>query len=351
LVYESRRPEENYNQFGEMFEPQAWGLRLGYSQLERRIGEEIDYLRTPSLYLVYAKPLSDNLKLGISGDGFYGVYSSQDNTDKVTLSPFGGGGGISYNNGILALGMNLEYHYPIFKYEGPLADEQFSGHAVSPVFGALLAFSNIKWSSALSYRWVKLNGSSDGNSIGSLKIKGYSAKSVFRMSSYFLRAAGFFEYHNNRPLYIDENDSIWFETGYSSYRFGGGLGISLTRLTAGFEGRYGRSESDDRVAGTVRRSSEYGVRIGAELEVVREFFLRGGYNYSEFDPDLENSNGTNDHTVTNILTCGFGINLFADSRIDFAYNYKQSHLMLTDERVTDHIFFIYLKRFLGLNEM
>jgi hypothetical protein len=143
IVYRSRSIEETYDLFGNKVSP---------------------------------KPVSQNLDLGISADGFYGYYDFPASDEKVTLMPFGGGGGISYNSDILTLGLNTEYHYPMFTYDGSVGSENFSGHAVSPAFGSLIKFTHITWVGAIDYKWVSLNGSADGNDIGDLKITGYSAK-------------------------------------------------------------------------------------------------------------------------------------------------------------------------------
>ncbi|TET62774.1 MAG: hypothetical protein E3J47_03135 [Candidatus Stahlbacteria bacterium] len=350
LIYVSRQIEESYDYFGNASKPQAWGVYAGYSHLSRDFAdvEGSDVIRTPSLAIVYSKSISDNLSYGLSGDGFCGAFTSADKEDKINLTPLGAGLGMSYNNEVVSLGMNIDYHYPMFTYthtwEGGEFKERFTGHALSPSFGSLVKFPNITWVSALDYKWVNLGGSYDGNDIGGLKIEGLAAKTQILFAPSFIRITGFVQYDYKKPVYTDNTDNIWFETAYKNYTFGGGAGVILNIVKAGIEGLYTSIRAEDKLFEETLRSSDMSIKLGAEFGLIKDFFIRAGYNYGQFDPDLDDIIDADDCIITNTLTSGFGINFFRNTRIDLAYNYKWAKTDVDpEEQITDHIISLYLK--------
>ncbi len=343
IIYRSSRHKSTYDFFGNPRKPQAWGVNAGYSQLQREFRDDgmSDAIRTPSFSLVYSRPLFKRFDLGLAGDGFYGAYSSPDNEEKITLMPFGGGGGISFNSDVVTLGLNGDYHYSSFSYDGTMGSEKFSGHALAPSFGSLVRFTNFIWVGSFNFRWVNLAGTANDEDMGELKIIGYSTKTQILFSPHFARVAGFVKYDNKKPVYTDENGDTWFETAYDSYDFGGGCGIAIARINAGFEGLYRYLLTDDLVSEQIIKSNSVILRCGAELSFIEKFFARGGYIYNTFDPDLDLDS---DKTMTNTVTAGFGLDFFENTRIDIAYNYKWMKTDLyPDERVTDHVVFMYFK--------
>ena len=350
LIYVSRQIEESYGYFGNVSKPQAWGVYAGYSQLNRGFVdvEESDVIKTPSLAIVYSKSISDNFAFGLSVDGFLGAFTSADKQDKISLTPFGVGSGISYNNETVSLGLNIDYHYPMFTYthtweEGEFK-ERFNGHALSPLFGAVVKFSRITWASALDYKWVSLGGSYDGNDIGGLKINSFSVKTQILCEPSFVRITGFVEHDYKKPVYTDNTYNIWFETAYKNYTFGGGAGMVLDIAKVGIEGLYKSIRAEDKLSEETLRSSDMSIKLGAELGLIKNFFIRAGYNYGQFDPDLDDIIDADDCIITNTLTSGLGINFLRNTRIDLAYNYKWAKTDLDpEEKITDHIISLYLK--------
>jgi len=86
------------------------------------------------------------------------------------------------------------------------------------------------------------------------------------------------------------------------------------------------------------------IKLGAEFGLIKDFFIRAGYNYGQFDPDLDDIIDADDCIITNTLTSGFGINFFRNTRIDLAYNYKWAKTDVDpEEQITDHIISLYLK--------
>ena len=110
--YESRRLEEKYTEFGEKIPPMAWGFYASFAQVS---AESSDVVNTPEFLIIYSRPLSPSLDFGIQADGFYGSYKSAYQDRKASLIPLGGRGGISLVNRRLTLGIDLDYHYPMFK--------------------------------------------------------------------------------------------------------------------------------------------------------------------------------------------------------------------------------------------
>lgn len=344
IIYRSSRHESTYDYFGNPRKPQAWGVNVGYSQLQREFRDDgtSDAIRTPSFSFVYSRPLFEGFDFGLAGDGFYGAYNSPDSEEKITLMPFGGGGGISYNSAIVTVGLNGDYHYASFSYDGTLGSEKFSGHAIAPSIGSLVRFANFIWVGAFDYRWVNLAGTANGEDMGELKITGYSTKTQILFSRHFARVAGFVKYDSKKPIYTDESGDIWFETAYDSYDFGGGCGIVISQINAGFEGLYRYRLADDLNSEQIVKSNSVILRCGAEFSFVENLFVRGGYIFDAFDPDLDLDS---DKTMTNTVTAGFGLNFFENTRIDIAYNYKWMKTDLDpDERVTDHVVFVYFER-------
>lgn len=344
IIYVSRRTREVYDSFGNELKPRSYGVYLGYSQLNSEI-EDMDVrssLKTPSLGLIYSKPISDNFDFGLTGDGFYSTVSSSPNDDRISLLPFGGGLGISYNSQSVGLGLNGDYHYSMFKYKGAFADEKFKGHAFSPSFGSLVKLANITWVGALDYKLVSLGGTSnDTIDMGDLKINGFSAKTQLLFAPSFVRVTGFVQHDYKKPIYTDANDDIWFETSYKNYTLGGGTGLALTQVKAGFEGLYAMFAADDEMSNSTVEASALILKCGAELGLVKGFFIRGGYNYNQFDPDQDESN---DQSTINTITGGLGLNFWENARVDIAYNYKWTKMdEFPDEQITDHIVFLYLK--------
>ncbi len=351
FIYASRRIEEAYDDWGNLLRPQAYGVYAGYSQLTHEFVDagESDIVRTPSLSIIYSKAISHYIDFGLSSDGFYGLFNSADRQDKVTFLPLGGGLGVSYNRESVSFGVNAEYHYPMFDYthtmsSGGKYSEDFSGHALSPSLGSLIRFANITWAGVFDYKWVSLSGSTGDADMGDLMINGYAAKTQLLYVPSFIRFTGFVQYDYKKPKYTTASDNIWFETAYTNMVLGGGAGVTLRQIEAGIEGLYNYFRADDEIIEEAFRSSSILIKCGAELHLIENFFIRGGYNYSQIDPDLDDIIDTGDRTTVNTITGGLGINFLRNTRIDIAYNYKWATTDLDpDERITDHIIFLYLK--------
>ncbi|UCG29576.1 MAG: hypothetical protein JSV53_08675 [candidate division WOR-3 bacterium] len=342
LIYISRRTEAGYDYFGGELSRQSWGFWGGYSRLSRTFDEETESIGTPSLNLIYARPFSDRFDFGVAFDAFYGSYSSPGGTYGASLVPLGGGAGVSYSDAKFDVGINTEYHYLNFSFEYPSGtEESFSGHALSPVLGWVLRMAGLTWANALNYRWVNLVGSYDGNDLGDLELIGYSAKTQLLYAMKTFRAALFGSAYQQSPVYTDATGNVDFETEYMNYLFGGGVGVTHGPALIGVEGFVQRIRTDDRVMEETIRSSDWGVKVGLEIKPIRQIALRGGFNYLTVDPNVDMED---DISKTNTITCGFGFNATGRTRFDIGYNYKQTETDLyPDERIKDHVVFIYLK--------
>lgn len=353
FIYTSARSKETYDFLGNALTPQSYRISAGYSQLNRD-DENVDgrdILKTPSFSFVYAKQLSGVLDIGLAGDVFYGIYNTSDKRDEVSLLPIGGDLGITYNTSALNLGLNAEYHYPIFTYthkmlSGDEYSEDYKGHAFSPSVGSVINWGGITWATVADYKWIDLGGSNEDGPVGDLEINGYAAKTQVLYIPSFIRATGFAQYNFKKPTYTDEGDEDpWYEVAFKDYMFGGGIGVALKETNIGIEGFYKNFSIDNKINEERTASNELTIKCGAELGLaVENCYLRGGYNYSRLDPDTEDTLNADDRSFVNTVTAGLSINVFKDTRIDIAYNYKWTRdNLLPDERVTDHIVFLYFK--------
>ncbi len=346
LIYVSRRIEEGYDHFGGEVSRQSWGFWGGYSRLSRTFNEETESISTPALNLIYARPFSSHLDFGIAFDAFYGSYSSPGGVYGASLVPLGGGAGLSYSDAKFDVGLNTEYHYLSFGFEYPSGtDESFSGHAVSPAFGAVFKIAGLTWANALGYRWIGLAGSYNGNDLGDLGITAYSAMTQLLYKLRFIHLAVFGSFDQQTPIYTNPADSVDFETIYENYIFGGGLGFVYGPALIGAEGFMQKVSTDDRVFENAVKGDEWGFKVGFEIHPVRQIALRGGFNYITADPDVDVED---DIATTNTITCGFGFNAAGKTRFDVGYNYKQIKTdVYPDERISDHVVFIYVKHLLS----
>ncbi|MGB7055927.1 MAG: hypothetical protein WBE28_11465, partial [bacterium] len=156
------------------------------------------------------------------------------------------------------------------------------------------------------------------------------------------RAVLFGRFDNQKPVYTDQNDNVDFETVYQNYLLGGGLGLVHGPAMVGVEGVYKSMSTEDLVVEEMIKGSEQGVKIGFEISPIKQLFLRGGFNYILIDPDLDVED---DRAKTNTVAAGFGFNVVGKTRLEIGYNYKQTETdLVPDERITDHIVFVYLKQ-------
>lgn len=350
FVYESRRMQTDYDPFGRELKPQAYGVALSYSTLSRdfKAVDGHDIVRTPSFAYVYAKPVSEKVDLGFSLDMFYGTFSSADNSDQVSLWPYGGGIGLSYNDRHVTLGINLDYHYSTFNYkhtwESGQNKEKFGGHAFSPIAGILVDIANFKWIAAGNYKYVALGGSSGGRDLGDVNINAYNGRTQILYKPAPLVITGFGEYDHNTPVYTDEGGSTWFETSYTDVRSGAGIGVELDQIAVGIEGTYCYDRTEDRELEETLRANCFTAKCGAEFVPVPGFSVRAGYNYVRSDPDLDDILDISDKVITNAVTTGLGVTAMAQTRIDIAYSYQWSTTdVLPDERITDHVVTFYFR--------
>ncbi len=345
IIYVSRRTEEGYDYFGGQLSRQSWGFWGGYSRLSRTFDEETESISTPALNLIYARPFSDHLDFGVAFDAFYGSYSSPGGTYGASLVPLGGGAGLSYNDNKFDLGFNTEYHYLNFSFEYPSGtEESFSGHAIAPALGAIIKVAGLTWANALGYRWIGLAGSYNGNELGDLGITAYSAKTQLLYKLRFLRIAVYGSFNQQVPIYTDPGDSVEFETAYQNYVLGGGLGVVHGPALIGAEGFLQKVSTDDRVIAEVVEGDEWGIKVGVEIRPIRQFALRGGFNYTTIDPDVDMAD---DIEKASTITCGLGFDPAGTTRFEIGYNYKQTETELyPDEKISDHIVFLYVKHVL-----
>lgn len=346
IIYVSRRTETGYDYFGSELSRQSWGFWGGYSRLSRTYNEETESISTPALNLIYARPFSDRFDFGVAFDAFYGSYSSPGGNYGASLMPLGGGVGLSYNDAKFDLGFDTEYHYLNFSFEYPSGtEESFSGHAISPALGAIFKVAGLTWANTLGYRWIELAGSYNGDDLGDLGITAYSAKTQLLYRLRGIRAAVFGSFNQQVPVYADPGDSVEFETAYQNYVLGGGLGMVYGPALIGTEGFLQKISTDDRVFEETTKGDEWGIKVGLEISPIRYFALRGGFNYTTVDPDVDIEDDTE---KTSTITCGLGFNPGGTTRFDIGYNYKQTETDLyPDERISDHIVFLYLKHVLS----
>lgn len=339
----SRRVKEDTDFLGGKLSKRAWGVYAGYSQLSENyetIGES-DVIRTPSLSLVYARPVSDKLDYGLTASGFYGMYASADGRYSASLFPVGGGGGIAYDAGKTDLGFNLDYNYPMFSFESSGYSDDFKGSAVSPAVGSVTRSGKITWANAVNYRWVKLNETQNDQPGGSLKIDGVTGKSQILFSPRPIRIALFGQFDQKRPIYKFSNGNSWFDVQFVGTLFGGGLGFTDRKTGIGVEGFYERDMIKDKLDDEKINGESIVLKVGGEYEVVKAVFLRGGLNYGTANPDLEDDDYRN---TTYGVTGGLGFDLGGRIRIDIAYGYDEMKFD-TDpsEKSVDHVVSFFLK--------
>jgi opacity protein-like surface antigen len=78
--------------------------------------------------------------------------------------------------------------------------------------------------------------------------------------------------------------------------------------------------------------------------VSNNFFVRGGYNYEQQDPDIEIAD---DRVRMHTAMAGIGFSFVEQFKLDLAYSYKFIRLEEnTDERIIDHVVMFFLKRLL-----
>ncbi len=350
FVYESRRTETEYDHFGRERKPQAYGVTVGYSILSRDF-EAVnghDIVKTPSFAYVYAKPVSEKVDLGFTLDMFYGTFSSADNSDQMSLWPFGGGVALNYNDRYVTFGAGLDYRYSSFSYkhtwDGGQYKETFGGHALSPMTGILLNILNVKWITAVNYKYVALGGSSAGRDLGDVNINAYNGRTQILYAPAPLRLTGFGEYDHNTPVYTDDGGNTWFETAYTDITAGAGLGVVLNRILVGIEGVYCYDRTENRELEETLRADCIAAKCGAEFVPVTGLSMRAGYNYMQSDPDLDDLLDSSDKVITNAVTVGLGVTAMVQTRIDIAYSYQWSTTdVLPDERITDHVVTFYFK--------
>lgn len=347
--YESRRFDTEYSFFEEL-KPHAWGIFMSYSQLSSDYMDTLphDIVRMPELYIIWAKPLADNFNLGIQGDAFYGTYRSSDEDDKVSFIPIGGATGISYNTGPITFGLNCEYHYTMFAYTHTWFDgdytQDFTGHAVSPSLAGIMTLGNLVWANVLGYKWVDLSGLQGDNDLGDVKLNDYGMKShvLYRLNIFRFTLFGHID--AKTPVFINATGTTEFETTYKNYIGVIGAGIELPRLRAGIEGQYIYTRADDKMQDSTIRNNGYTLRVGGEFSVTDNFFLRGGYNYEQQNPDVDMED---DRVRAHTVMSGIGFYFAEKMKLDLAYNYKLMKLESnTDERVIDHGLLFYIKRIL-----
>ena len=353
FVYSSCQAKEKFDDFGNVSKPQAWRLYGGWGQLNQTYADSLtDNIKTPALAFAYSKPVSENLSYGFSGDLFYGMFNSAGGHDKATLFPVGGGGGVAFGRHPLSVGLNVEYHYPMFDFSETFGTityaEKYSGHAVSPSLGVTYQIDNLSWVTAANFKWLNMNGHHDTLSVGSLKSTGYLAKSQLYYSTGMIRAAGLVFYDNRSPSYTDETGNIWFNSSFLDYGVGIGIGLVMNKLNAGLEALIRQDQIDEKITPETFKARNMVFKAGLEYSLIKTLLIRAGYNYVLNDPDLSDAD---DRFKAHVITGGFGINAMPDFRFDVGYNYRMGKTESDpNEKVTDHIFFAYFKYTIRAND-
>ena len=351
LRYEARRMHSAYGSFGEKLGPEALGVYGSYSQLSREytVFETSDVIRTPEFFVVYSKPVLNNLFFGAEADGFYSRYRAAGNGEEADLKPFGGGLGISYTSGMFTLGLNSEYHYSIFDFRdtffGGEYSQTFRGHAVSPSIAGIMSTKKFTWINVFSYKWLSLSGTQDSETeLGDLGMNDYLAKSQILFQQRFFRFTIFGSFDTKTPEFIDNNGNTEFRTTYNNYTGVFGCGVDLPRVRAGIEGQYINNSANDKIQDTIIKGNDLTLKIGGEFSLTKDFLFRCGYNNNRADP---NSDASDDRVTSNLLTYGLGFNFVRQMRLDLAYNHKWfSFENNVDEKVTDQILLLYIKYFM-----
>ncbi|MEO0129954.1 MAG: hypothetical protein ABIL02_06925 [candidate division WOR-3 bacterium] len=347
FIYTSPQLKETYDEWGNLKPPQSWRVYGGYSQITRGyLGDTLsDRIKTPAFSGVFSSPISKSFDYGLGGDLFYAMYNSADNEDKGTLFPPGCGGGVVYNKPNLNLGLNIEYHYPMFEFKETWGEvthsTKFSGHSASPVLGSAVNLNKIAWLTALDYKWLSLAGKYDTSHIGNIKMTGYTVKTIALVAPDFARLAVSGEYNSRSPAYFDDDGDTLFDMGYRNYIIGVGAGKEIKNFTIGLEGVYRYNFLNDRLQDSSIAGNDYVIKLGLEFGLIKDFFIRGGYNYNQIDPNLDQ---TEDGMTFNTITGGLGLKFIKNIRIDLAYNYKFGKLKSDpEERITDHIGYLYFR--------
>jgi len=347
FVYSSSKTKETSGDFGNTKKPQAWRFYGNYGMLNQtRLGDSLtSRIKTPGFSFAYAKPVSKTLNYGLSGDLFYSSFTSGDGDDKATLLPIGAGGGIALNKSNISAGINVEYHYPMFKYSETWGtntySESFKGHAATPSVGAILKSGPVTWASTVHYTWMSLSGTSEGEDVGDVMITGYSGTTTVLISRGLIRGAVFGRYDTRTPKYTDETSNEWFKMTYTDLNGGAGVGMSQGKISAGFEGIVLQGQINDNLDNTSFKNRDLTGKAGVEYSIIKGLCARAGFNYGIYDPDLD---GSGDKITSQSITGGFGVIALPGMRLDIAYNYRTATTETDpDEKITDHIVLLYFK--------
>jgi len=343
-----QKKQENYGFGQEVRKPQAFLFDAGYSRVRRTDHRIKDHVATPRASLGYNMELNSRFGYGFSGEFFSAGYANDSTKETATLTNWGGGLACRVSLAAqLSLGPQVNVYYPSFSTKSGSTTQTYSGPGYS---GGLTAIFLPGWAT-----WgVNLLLTS-----ANLKRKGESAKtSGYEGDVRFLTAVprlpldlgGEAGYSSKSPLVKDTLGNRSYDSQFSEWHLGGGLGYRVTRVFLGLEAGLRKQTQTDHLGGTSyqRRDtafieSEQTAKFGAELALPANTYFRTGYVWSSFDPDTKVA--LNGETRTKI-TLGFGVKLLGGKYLgDLAYQRRTSSFedKTLNHRVTENAVILVIK--------
>jgi hypothetical protein len=322
-----QKKQENYVWGQEASKSQAILLEAGYNRVRRKDHRIPDRVATPRLSLGYNMELNSKFGYGFHGDFFNAGYANDTTKESSSLTNFGGGLGCRYSpTARISLGPQLNVYYPSFSTKSGNVTETYSGPCYTGGLTAIFLPSWATWGGNLLLTSANLNHKGE-----SAKTSGYEGELRFLTAVPRLPfdLGGEAGYSTKHPLVKDTLGYRSYDSQFSEWNLGGGLGFKVSRVFLGFEAGMRKQTQTDHLGGssyqrrdTTFIESEQTAKLGAELALSVPVYLRAGYVWSSFDPDTKVSlNGE----TRNKITLGLGVRLFGGKYLgDLAYQHRTS---------------------------
>ena len=329
-----QKKQENYVWGQKATKSQAFLFDAGYSRVRRKDHRIPDHVATPRMSLGYNMELNSKFGYGFSGDYFHTGYANDSTKETSSLTNFGGGLGCRISPAArISLGPQLNVYYPSFSTKSGNTTETYSGPGYSGGLTAIFLPSWATWGGNLLLTSANLNHREEN-----AKTSGYEGDLRFltdvpRLPFDLGGEAG---YSSKHPLVKDTLGYRSYDSQFSTWHLGGGLGFKVSRVFLGVEAGMRKQTQTDHLGGYQNRDttfieSEQTAKFGAELALPVPVHLRAGYVWSSFDPDTKVSlNGE----TRNKITLGLGVRFLGGKYFgDLAYQHRTSG---SEEKTLNH---------------